>query len=176
MKKSMILLLIAVLIMSLSTAWAQTKPWTTVGSAGTVDEEDTGIVSLGSPIPGAVMLTNVAIGTLNIRYNVVAVDGVFGGDNYALTVRFRDNGADARVIVRLKSYNFNTGTTRTLLTLDSNAYAAAAGFQKQTVSSNCGTHLDFFNNAYFMDVEITKAGMLAVPPALASIQLIFSIC
>ena len=169
------ILLVAMTTTGLSTAWAQTDPWTTVGSAGTVDEADTGIVLLGSPNAGSVTMPAAATGTLNVRYNVVAVDGALGGDNYALTARFRDNGANGRVIVRLKRYNLNTGVVTTLLTLDSNAFVGLDSFQTRTVTSACGTSLDFFNNAYFMDVEIIKTAA-AGTPALGSIKLGLSLC
>jgi hypothetical protein len=114
------------------TAMAQAKPWTSVGSAGTVDEADTGIVNFNQGI--AAISAGAAVGaTLDIRYNVVAVDGVFGGDGIALTARFRDAGATERVILRLKRYSLVNGVTQTLLTLDSNSYLPSAAFQTRSV-------------------------------------------
>ena len=169
-------LLIAMLAMGLSTAAeAQIKDWTTVGSAGAVDEADTGIVLLGSPTAGAVTMPAEAIGTLNIRYNVVAVDSIFGG-SLVFRASLRDNGPDARVIVRLKQYGLSTGVTTTLLTLDSNSFPASSRFQVQRAGPDCsGASLNFFENAYFMDVEIIKTNP-AGKPALAAIHLSVTAC
>jgi hypothetical protein len=65
-------------------------------------EADLNLVTLTdntAAISGAV--TNA---TGDIRYNVVAVDGVFSGERNmkTLTVRFADNGTAAQVIVRLR--------------------------------------------------------------------------
>jgi len=167
------LILLIAALMGSATAWAQNDPWTSVGAAGTVDESDTGLVVFGSIAPGVASMS--ATGTLNIRYNVVAVGGLFGGDNYALIARFLDNGADGQVVARLKQYGLNTGATTTLLTLDSNDFAGSAAFQVRTVTSACGTSLDFFNNAYFVDVDIIKTAA-AGTPALGILKVSLSLC
>jgi hypothetical protein len=169
------LLLSAMLALGYSTAWAQ--PWSSVGSAGTVDDEDTGIVWLGNlnnGNPGAVTMPFTATGVLNIRYNVVAVSGLFGGEGHVLSARFRDNGAGGRVVVRLKQFGLYTGVTTTLLTLDSNAFAPSPDFQVQSVGS-CATTLNFFENSYFMDVEIIK-NAANFAPSLAMLNLGITIC
>src|SRR5688572_22376622 len=61
-----------------TTAFAEPKCWTAVGSDGTVDEADLGTVALSSN--SAAVKDAVANATVDIRYNVVAVDGVFGGE------------------------------------------------------------------------------------------------
>jgi hypothetical protein len=87
---------------------AQDRCWTMGGSTGTVDEADLNLVTFTdntAAVSGAV--TNA---TADIRYNVVPVDGVFGGEQNAkmLAVRFADNGAAAQVIVRLRRVNIFT--------------------------------------------------------------------
>ena len=160
-----VVLLIIGLINVPGTAWAQVD-WTTVGSAGTVDEADSQRVAFDL---GTATLRPGAVGTLNLRYNVVAVDGLFRADGAELGVRFRDNGAAAQVIVRLKRYNLETGALTTLLTLNSNAFPAQNGFQLRT-AVDCSLRFNFFDFAYFMDVELTK-DTAAGTPALAIIQL-----
>jgi hypothetical protein len=159
------MLLIIGLINAPGTAWAQVD-WTTVGSAGTVDEADSHLVSFNL---ATATLRPGATGILNLRYNIVAVDGLFGAPGAELGVRFRDNGAAAQVIVRLKRYNLVTGAIATLLTLNSNAFRAQNGFQLRTVV-DCSLEFDFFDFAYFMDVELHKDN-LAGTPALDVIQL-----
>lgn len=165
-------LLVAVLTTGLSTAWAQ---WTTVGSAGTVDEADLGIVLLGSPLSGAVMVSPAAVGTLHVRYNVVKVNLGPSGGFLALRSRFRA-GDGGRVVMRLKRYASLTGAITTMLTLDSNDFPLTALWQVQEVSPcTLGLVLDFDKNAYFMDVEITKTAA-AGNPALGVIQVRTNTC
>lgn len=176
----------------LAAAWP--APWTTVGSAGTVDEADTNIVALGGAEGGVIVPIGTSYGygatvgitgsaplpaTLNIRYNVVAVDGLSMYDHdLVLAVRFRDNGAYARVIVRLKEYNLNTGQINVKMVFDSDTVAPASGFQwKAVVLRGCVPILDFDGNAYFIDAELIKTartGPSISPegdPALGAIQL-----
>jgi hypothetical protein len=154
-------------------ALAQNAPWTSAGSAGTVDEADTGIVVFNQGI--ATLSAAAAVGaTLDIRYNVVAVDGVFGGDGIALTARFRDAGASERVILRLKRYSLVNGVTQTVLTLDSNAYPAAASFQTRSVGA-CDVGLDFFNNVYFVEAQLIRSGAGGAPQ-LGGLKVGFTLC
>jgi hypothetical protein len=166
------LLVVAVLVAAPVTALAQ-GPWTSVGSAGTVDEADTGIVVFNQGI--AAISTAAAVGaSLDIRYNVVAVDGVSGGDGLALTARFRDAGVSERVILRLKRYSFVNGVTQTLLTLDSNTIPASAAFQTRSVGA-CGLGLDFINNAYYVEAQLIKAAAGGIPQ-LGALQVGLTFC
>jgi hypothetical protein len=154
-------LVLIVIVGGFSTAWANNlDPWTAVGSAGTVDEADTSIVSLNERF-ASIAVTAQLPATLDIRYNVVAVDGLLqNSDAIRLRARFQDNGADARIILRLKEYNINTGSTTTRLTFDSDVLPADDIFQVGSVNSVCfeGNFFDFFNNAYSIDAEILKTG------------------
>jgi hypothetical protein len=160
------------LALSFSPAWAQ---WTTVGSAGTVDEADLGIVQLGSPVSGAVAMSPAAVGTLHVRYNVVKVDLGASGNFLVVRSRFRA-GDGGRVVIRLKRYSILGGGITTILMLDSNDFPLTTGWQVQeTPPCTPGPVLDFGNNAYFMDVEITKTAV-AGNPALGIIQVYRSPC
>lgn len=153
------------------------KPWTTVASAGTVDEADVNKVNY-TEATARLNLAVPAYSSAVIRYNVVAVDGLAdaGGDGNFLKVRFRDNGQDERVIVRLKSVDINTGIVTTLMTLDSNAYAPNVLFQAQTVAV-CGPnwHFDFNRNAYFVEATLSK-GATAGNPGLSVVQIGKTLC
>ena len=152
-----------------STAEAQIPdPWTTVGAAGSVDEADTGLVLLGSPGSGAVTMRPTLLGTVRIRYNVVAVGGLVRGAGLlglALTSRFLDRGPTERVFVRLREYGLTSGLIRTLLTLDSNDYPGIPAWQVQT-TADCSANMDFSGNGYFIEVELTKTplGLFLTPP------------
>jgi hypothetical protein len=149
----------------------ESKDWTTIGSVGTVDEEDRSKVLLSGSV---VTFKPEATGTLNLRYNVVSVEGLFGGVGAELGVRFRDNGANARVMVRLRRYALETGETATLLTLNSNNFEAQEGFQLGT-EFDCTMRFDFFNYAYFLDVTLTKSTVNGAP-ALGIIQIASILC
>jgi hypothetical protein len=112
-------------------------------------------------------------GTLNMRYNVVATEGLFGTDGVELAVRFRDNGSAARVVIRLKRYSLERGDTTTLLTFDSNDFRAHDEFQLRIVSE-CPLRFNFFDFAYFLDVHLTKSST-AGSPALGIIQLVSNV-
>jgi hypothetical protein len=138
--------------------FAFSKIWTTVGSAGTVDESDLDKVDL---LRGTVtMKPGDEPSRAVIRYNVVAVDGLFaGGDGFFMGVRFRDNGDQAQVIARLIEYDFNTGAYRTLLTFDSNAQAAAPAYQTGS-AFDCRPdwRFEFGRKAYFVEATLIRTG------------------
>lgn len=171
-----------------SAVWAQEErpsPWTTVGSAGTVDENDLLRVLLGSPVPGAVAMRPGGFGirgtAVHIRYNVVAVQGLLGTSRMTLTSRYLDRGDGERVVVEFKEYGLNTGLTTTLLTLDSNTFAGSPTFQVQQVQTATGpdcvtffTPLNFVENSYFMDVTLSRS-LFDVPPVEPPIALFLGI-
>jgi len=148
-------------------AHAQSHPWTTIGSAGVVDEADTGIVEFMNG--EARMRAAAAAGSvLNLRYNVVSLPGFSGPGHYDLRVRFRDNGAAARVQLDLRRYN-HTGTTTQVYAFDSNAFAPAVGYQ--TRERCIAVDWDFDAGAYYFEAALTKSAV-GGSPALGTIQLI----
>lgn len=165
-------------------AFVAPQPWTSVGSAGIVDESDTakvefsgGIASLKS---GFLSTTSSAI----IRYNVTWTDGLVSpGNAYRLTVRFRDNGVNAQVTVRLKEVDLNTGAITEIMFLDSNQYAQSSNYQTRTIISCSNRTFDFANKAYFVEAQMisTPASVLTYPrvsgiPGLAAIKIDRGIC
>ena len=182
---SILLVMVALLSGPGVGAQEQPAPWTTAGSAGTVDEADQPRVLLGSPVPGAVAMRPGGFGprgtAVRIRYNVVAVQGVLGTVGLTLTSRFLDRGDGERVIVEFKQYGLNTGLTTTLLTLDSNTFAGSPTFQVQQVQTAIGpgcvpffTPLNFAQNSYFMDVTLSRS-LFDLPPVEPPIALFLAI-
>jgi hypothetical protein len=152
----------SVLLLTLSAA-AQSKPWTTVASAGTIDDADiakikfvNGEASLDPALPAGT--------TATIRYNVVAVDNLLLLGTPQMTVRYQDNGVGAQVIVRLKRYNFDPGgAPSVMIEFDSDDFGPFGAFQTRTVNG-CGSPLfDFVHNAYFVEVEMRKLSNEGVP-------------
>jgi hypothetical protein len=99
--------------------------------------------------------------TLDIRYNVVAVEGLYD-KTIKLAVRFKDNGANAQVIVALKQYSMATGTTTTMLTLNSNNFPSDALYQLQAVAT-FNKSFNFGENAYFVESTLKKTGAGGAP-------------
>lgn len=140
-------------------AFAQDRCWTTAGSAGTVDILDHAIVSLISN--KVVIKTSVTSGTADIRYNVVAVDGVFGGSDKkkVLKVLYIDNGPNARVVVRVKQMNLSTAAITQLVEFrsDDPGIPQLPSAQKQEKAFNLGSpELDFSQNVYFIEAFVQK--------------------
>lgn len=151
------------------------EPWTTIAAAGTVDEADTSIVLFGTGGFSYTGMRNSSVtiksdatlpANLDLRYNVVSVDGLFVrtadeyGHEFYLNVAYEDNGSSARVLVRLRRLNIATGALTTLLTFDSNNYAQSATYQTQDVrTSACATswEFDFNHYAYYCEAAITKS-------------------
>jgi hypothetical protein len=143
------------------------KPWTAIGSDATAAS-------------GAVTYTgNIAYldgNSVTLRYNVVAVDGLVDAGPAAafprMTARFRDNGNNGRVIVRLRRAPLDGGNTVQMLVIDSNDYPGSSSFQSRT-ATGCGDDafsFDFVNNAYYIEVTMTRTS-LPVTPGLASLKL-----
>jgi predicted transposase YbfD/YdcC len=155
------------------------KLWTTVGSAGTVDANDLSIFTTNDRNI-SVMAAPDLPATLDVRYNIVAVDGLVPADSAGTSIfmkaRYRDLGGNGQIVLRLKRYNLNTGATTTLLTLDSNAFAQSSSAQVRKVSTEpcvSSVKFDFVNNAYFVDAQLIQASFNSVselPPLLAIIQ------
>jgi len=139
--------------------FAQFHCWTTVGSDGAVDEADIGTVALSAN--SAAVRGTVVSAIVDVRYNVVAVEGIFGGERNTktLTVRLADNGAAAQVIVRLQQLNISTGVITMLVELNSNTFPPSVVAQRRSIPFNCDRReFDFQNNIYFFEVQLIKTG------------------
>jgi hypothetical protein len=162
--------------------------WTTVGSAGTLDEtsegkvfSDRAVVQKGDTLviapasrqvraDGGVDVTDSAV----IRYNVTAVDGLFGLQDLAMIVRFRDEGKSARVIAQLIEVDLATGAEVTRLTFDSDApdVHVLSGYHTHEVfdCSGRGEPFDFERKAYYIEATLTASSF--VTGSVAGIEII----
>jgi hypothetical protein len=173
----------ALLLLTSLLAVAQTpdsaKIWTAAASTGTVDESSLNTVVFTDALA---TLTPPAPATGTIRYNVVAVDGLFGNLTPTswpeLIIRYRDNGPFARVYARLREHILSgpqAGQTNTLVTFDSDLYAQSGAFQTRTLG-NCGVFPGFrFTQppairVYYIEVELSKDGTSGFP-ALAGLAI-----
>jgi hypothetical protein len=181
---------------ALADDFVHNKAWTTVGSAGTVDEADAGkLVFQGSavsfpeilpPLPttqatqaesNSRIILPTQTTSATIRYNVTAVDGLFeAGSELGMTVRFRDDGGWAQVLVRLYEQDIYTGATNLLLTFDSNAFIPSPNYQTQGVGVALPyPQFDFSQKAYFIEATLSKtSSVISINggnPGLAIIKL-----
>jgi hypothetical protein len=148
----------AVALFAAATA-ATAAPWTTVGSAGVVDDADAGLVDFANG--EARLRADAATGSvLNLRYNIVALEGFSGLNQVAWLARFRDNGAGGRVRLFLRQYH-PTGTTTTIDTFDSNSYPSAVGYQTRTRCT--AVDWDFADGPYYIEAELTRSADGGMP-------------
>lgn len=143
--------LIITLALSLLIVSAAHATWSTVGAAGTIDNDDLNLYSIDTTT-GLLVFAPGTTGVLNVKYNVTGGNEISGSN--ALLVRFRDNGAASRIVLQLKRYSLINGVTSTVATLDSNNFSANSAWQTQQV---CFLHaFDFENHAYFINAELTR--------------------
>jgi hypothetical protein len=129
------------------------EEWTAAGSTGVVDESSLNHVYF---YQGVAALHPWVGGTAILRYNVTATDDLFGGNTTRLVARYQDNGGCSQVEVCLFRYNHNNGQIDLLMSLNSNSFPQGAGFQQRFIDSNSLPAFDFNNNAYFIEVYLTR--------------------
>lgn len=183
MKYSKWILIVACLLCSLAASAATPDTdrfWTTVGSAGTLDEKSEGkvifdraVVQKGNAIVigqarrqlredgGGVEETDSAV----IRYNVVAVDGLFdGGEDLWMAIRFRAEGKSARVVAQLIEVDIDTGAEVTRLTFDSDdpGVPTQSGYHRHDVfdCKGRGEPFDFTRKAYYIEATLTTSAIV----------------
>lgn len=187
---------------TLNGAYAQTaeinKIWTSVGSAGTIDETDTAKVALDRSIAqmgtvlGGNQPTSISFQipgqtqSAVIRYNVTPVEGLFAVKppcftgtgtecpGIQLKLRYLAAGNNSRVVARLIEVDMATGAEVTRLNFDSNAFSKSSQYQVQSVGQ-CGPQIprqpfNFATKAYYVEVRLT-ANTIVVGSA-AGIQII----
>jgi hypothetical protein len=150
-------------------ALAQDTPqrsWTHIGAAG-VPDESSAPLRFGSNGAVAVGFSAAAPARVVLRYNITAVNGLWASEAsgeglpLCLHLRYRDTGADARVIVRIKAVTFRPGPDEpdvlTLVTFDSNS-RAEPGSREYVWATVCSTNLafGFYEHAFFAEVELWK--------------------
>ena len=161
---------LALIALSLAASLAaQARCWTMVGSDGTVDEMDLQEYAASANTMG--IRSDLSNAVVQIRYNIVAVEDVFGGEAKDLRVRLADNGADSRVIVRLEQMNIASGVRTTLATLDSDHFPPSSVAQARSIPFGCfAPEFDFDANVYFVEATLEKRTR-AGNPLIRAIQI-----
>jgi hypothetical protein len=168
------------------------KNWTTVGSAGTLDDKSVGkvffdrsVVQMGQLV-GPTTISKAALvpqqtDSAVIRYNVTAVDSFFvrrsctpdKSQDVRLRLRYLAAGSGARVVAKLMELDLATGTEKLLLTFDSANpnLPRSNSYQVQSVNV-CGRpwNFDFESKAYYIEATLTASSRVA--RSAAGIQMI----
>ncbi|MEJ8849556.1 hypothetical protein [Variovorax rhizosphaerae] len=157
--------------MVLAVPIAQAGPWTSVGSAGVIDD-DAFVFAGASPgvravLNGPTLSLSPAVAPqqpVRVRYNVVDVfdRGGFAGP-IRLAANFVDNGANAQIVLYLFEQSMASTASRLLLSLNSNAYTPSTGPQVQSVSAGCNFRLDFTRNAYWIEAVLIRTASTGAP-------------
>jgi hypothetical protein len=144
------------------------EAWSNAASAGTIDEASTALLSLtGTTVQFKTGKTGVA--TVRYAVNDVFPDSLNPSPKW-IGLRFRDNGADARVTAQLFQQNYGTGTVTPVGPLvDSDAFTPSTSFQFNW-RSDCAMALDFFSNSYWVEMTLTR-GTTAGTPAVQQVRM-----
>jgi hypothetical protein len=167
------------------------KIWTTVGSAGTLNQADlakvtlhNSIIQVGidlSPPPPAAAagaarpLNVVGLPTIQAvaRYNITPVDGLFFDQppsnkfHYGLELRYLGH-----VTAKLREVDLRTGNDPDpgLVLFDSTKFAASASFKVETAfATQFEGVLDFVNKAYYVEATLVAPALVVGHPAAISI-------
>jgi hypothetical protein len=125
------------------------------GSIGIVDEADRDEFEF---VGGRVRIRpGLDTASVVIRYDIQdGLNGHITPDYVAIIPRYRDNGPDARVIIRLKTYDVDTGDTSTLLTFDSNDFDQEQGYRLDNVNMANPPWQYLNGNAYWFEVTLQR--------------------
>jgi hypothetical protein len=137
---------------------APVRPWTTAASTGQVDEDSTSLVRFNS---FGVNLATGQTGSVNIRYNITAVEGISKlcpATHSTIRTRFRNSdnsGVQAKVTYELRTSSINNGGNTVLYTFNSNGRGAGAGFT--TVTDTTAIDFDFATNMYWIEANLFRS-------------------
>jgi hypothetical protein len=172
----------------------QMKIWTTVGSAGTLNQTDLAkvqlhqsivqlgtdvIIDTGTTARAASVAPRFGAPTVQavVRYNVTPVDGLFPPGSffgYDLKIRYR-----GQITARLMQVDINTGEETQLIPFGPPPpqpyFPVTAGFTVNSAPGQQPTHphpvpfLDFVNHAYYVEATLIASELVLGNPAAISI-------
>ena len=134
------------------------RPWTTAGSTGQHDEDSSGIVRYNS---FGVNIANGQTGSVHMRYNITAVEGVARLCPASLSVirtRFRNSdptGTNAHLTYEIRTSNINGGGNTVIYTFDSNNRGGGNAFR--TTTETAQIDFNFATNMYWIEATIFRA-------------------
>ncbi len=164
------------------------KVWTTVGSAGTLNQVDLAkvtlhqsIIQLGTeivPLPAAAAvagappadLVNFPTIQAVVRYNVTSVDGLFNSARFRYKLLLRCRG---RISANLIEVDLASGVEKQRIRFNSDNHN---NFDVQFVFEDSGIEnsipFDFVNKAYYVEATLTASAVaIGHPAAISMIQI-----
>jgi len=137
---------------------------TSVATTGAIQPDHLGIANVKG---GKLAIKNSAEfpARLVSRYNVTSVPNLIEpGPTAFIFALVRDNGDDARVVMRLKSVDRATGDETTLLTADSDSLTPSDDLQTLYLEVDDGSVVfNFSSNSYYIEVVITRSARAGKP-------------
>jgi hypothetical protein len=137
---------------------ASARAWTTAGSTGQVDEDSLALVRFNS---FGVNLVNGSTGSVHIRYNITAVQGVAALCPASLSVmrtRFRNSdnaGTVARLTYEIRTSSITAGGNTVIYTFDSNGKGSGNSFK--TFVDTVPLDFNFATNMYWIEATIFRS-------------------
>jgi subtilisin-like proprotein convertase family protein len=131
--------------------------WTTVGAAGTTDEDSTALVSHED---FAATIKAGLTGTATVRYNITAVQGISAycpATQSIVYVRFRNSdnaGTHAQVKFDVHRTSILAGGNDTIFSFNSNGLGAGSNFTSASLSPNID--FDFSNYIYWIEATVFR--------------------
>jgi len=152
MKRSYVLSLLVCLVSF--AASAQTLDWSSIGSAGVIDDSTLGLYSTNG---AALTIKTNAVATVEARYPVTNTVGTAFDQAPAwttLSAALVDDGANGSVTVTLYEVDKCDGTETQVCQINSSDGTSAVECETCTFSSST---FDFANNAYYIEVSLTRS-------------------
>ena len=137
---------------------APVRPWTTAGSTGQVDEDSLALVRYNS---FGVNMVNGGTGSVHIRYNITAVEGVSKLCPATLSVirtRFRNSdnsGTVARLTYEIHASNISLGGNSIIYSFDTNGRGGTNAFKSAT--ETVPIDFNFATQMYWIEATIFRS-------------------
>lgn len=137
---------------------APVRPWTTAGSTGQVDEDSLALVRFNS---FGVNLANGSTGSVHIRYNITATEGISRlcpANLSVIRTRFRNSdngGTTARLTYEIRTSSITAGGNTVIYTFDSNGKGSGSGFK--SVTETQPIDFNFATNMYWIEATMFRS-------------------
>ena len=141
---------------------APVRAWTMAGAAGQVDEDSLALVRFN--LFGVNLVTG-GTGSVHIRYNITAVEGIAKLCPATLSVirtRFRNSdnaGTVARLTYEIRTSSISAGGNTVIYTFDSNGRGSGSGFK--SVTDTQPIDFNFATNMYWIEATIFRSDATA---------------
>lgn len=156
-----------------TTSCLATKPWTTAGSTGAIDDDSLASAAVTNFVLGFKPGTT---GTITARYNITPTKDLSRfcpATSSRISLRFRDEddvGGAAQVLLTIHQTNIASGGDTTIFTFDSNVSSQPAGSAFQTFTTEAPIDFDFSTSVYWIDARVSRSNANAFVN-LGSIQI-----